>query len=151
VYSTRHLRVHGPLGVLISVERAITELVYRSLAAPLVVCYACAGGGKVAQSRDRLPPMKGWVDRTPMPLVRLIGALELAGAAGLILPPLTGIVPVPAVAAAIGLTLIQIGGIVRGRADPAAADRDRAGAGRGRRDRSHPDPGRRHRRAPVQG
>jgi hypothetical protein len=112
VYSTRHLRVHGPLGVLISVERAITELVYRSLAAPLVVCYACAGGGKVAQSRDRLPPMKGWVDRTPMPLVRLIGALELAGAAGLILPLLTRIVPVPAVAAAIGLTLIQVGGIV---------------------------------------
>jgi hypothetical protein len=37
--------------------------------------------------------------------------LEVLGAAGLILPPLTGIAPVLAVAAAIGLVLIQIGGI----------------------------------------
>ncbi|HTF07611.1 MAG TPA: DoxX family protein [Asanoa sp.] len=34
------------------------------------------------------------------------------GAAGLILPPLTGIAPALAVAAAIGLALIQVGGIV---------------------------------------
>ena len=47
-----------------------------------------------------------------MPLVRTIGVLEILGAAGLILPPLTGIAPWLAIAAAIGLVLIQAGGIV---------------------------------------
>lgn len=46
-----------------------------------------------------------------MPVVRLIGTLEVLGAAGLILPPLTGIAPWLAVAAATGLLLIQVGGI----------------------------------------
>ena len=53
--------------------------------------------------------MMGWVDVTPMPLIRTIGLLELLGAIGLILPPFTGIVPGVAIAAAIGLVLIQIG------------------------------------------
>ncbi|MFI2297735.1 DoxX family protein [Actinacidiphila glaucinigra] len=78
----------------------------------LAVFYLYAGGKKVAQSRERLQPMMGWVDRVPMPLVRFIGTAEVLGAAGLILPPLTGIAPWLAVAAAIGLALIQVGGIV---------------------------------------
>jgi hypothetical protein len=65
----------------------------------------------VAQSRERLLPMMGWVDRVPMPLVRTIGTLEILGAIGLILAPLTGIAPWLAVAAAVGLALIQVGGI----------------------------------------
>jgi hypothetical protein len=88
------------------------EIAYWVLAVLLAVFYAYAGGRKVVESREALQPMMGWVDRTPMPLVRVIGALELAGAAGLILPPLTGILPVLAVFAAAGLTLIQVGGIV---------------------------------------
>jgi hypothetical protein len=55
--------------------------------------------------------MMGWVDRTPMPLVRTVGVLEILGAAGLILPPLTGIAPWLAIAASIGLVLIQVGAI----------------------------------------
>ena len=55
--------------------------------------------------------MMGWVDTVPMPLVKTIGVLEVLGAAGLILPPLTGIAPWLAIAAAIGLVLIQIGAI----------------------------------------
>jgi phage-related minor tail protein len=47
-----------------------------------------------------------------MPLVRTIGVLEVLGAIGLILPPLTGIAVWLAIAAAVGLVLIQVGGIV---------------------------------------
>jgi hypothetical protein len=46
-----------------------------------------------------------------LPLVKTIGVLEILGAAGLILPPLTGIAPGLAIAAATGLALIQVGGI----------------------------------------
>src|SRR5688572_6195878 len=86
------------------------ELAYWIIAALLAVFYLYAGGKKVTQSREQLQPMMGWVDRVPMPLIKTIGALEILGAAGLVLPPLTGIAPWLAVAAAIGLALIQVGG-----------------------------------------
>jgi hypothetical protein len=88
------------------------ELAYWILAALLAVFYLYAGGKKIIQSREQLQPMMGWVDSTPMPLVRTIGVLEVLGAAGLVLPPLTGIAPWLAIAAAIGLVLIQAGAIV---------------------------------------
>jgi hypothetical protein len=53
--------------------------------------------------------MMGWVDIMPLQLLRTIGLLEVLGAVGLILPPLTGVAPGTALAAAIGLALIQIG------------------------------------------
>src|SRR5688500_4792917 len=93
-------------------EGPFMELAYWIVAALLALFYLYAGGKKVVQSRERLEPMMGWVDRVPMPLVRTIGVLEVLGAVGLILPPLTGIAPWLAVAAAIGLVLIQVGGIV---------------------------------------
>jgi uncharacterized membrane protein YphA (DoxX/SURF4 family) len=97
------------------------RIAYWIVAALLAVFYLYAGGRKVAESRERLLPMMGWVDRMPMPMVRLIGTLEVLGALGLILPPLTGIVAALAFVAAIGLALIQVGGIAvhlsRGEAD----------------------------------
>ncbi|MEV6302991.1 DoxX family protein [Actinoplanes sp. NPDC051861] len=87
-------------------------LAYWILAVLLAVFYLYAGGRKVVQSQERLRPMMGWVDQIPMPLVRVIGVLEVLGAAGLILPPLTGTAEWLAVAAATGLVLIQVGGIV---------------------------------------
>ncbi|MGW7611153.1 DoxX family protein [Streptomyces sp. NPDC054766] len=87
------------------------DVAYWIVAALLTAFYLYAGGIKILQSQERLQPMMGWVDRVPMPVVRLIGTLEVLGAAGLILPPLTGIAPWLAVAAATGLVLIQVGGI----------------------------------------
>jgi hypothetical protein len=87
------------------------ELAYWIVAGLLAVFYLYAGGKKAAQSQEQLRPMMAWVDQIPMKLVRIIGVLEILGAAGLILPPLTGIAPWLAIAAAIGLVLIQVGGI----------------------------------------
>ncbi|HEV7710773.1 MAG TPA: DoxX family protein [Asanoa sp.] len=87
------------------------EPAYWIIATLLAVFFLYAGGKKVVQSQEQLRPMMGWVDRIPMPLVRTIGVLEVLGAAGLILPPLTGVAPGLAVAAAVGLVAIQIGAI----------------------------------------
>lgn len=87
------------------------EIAFWIVAGLLAVFYLYAGGKKVAQSQEQLQPMMGWVDRVPMPLVRTIGVLEVLGAFGLVLPPLTGIAPWLTIAAAIGLVLIQVGGI----------------------------------------
>ncbi|MEU0132499.1 DoxX family protein [Streptomyces sp. NPDC006296] len=86
------------------------QLAYWIVAGLLALFYVYSGGIKVLWSRDRLRPMMGWVDRTPMPLARAIGGIEVLGALGLVLPPLTGIAVGLAVAAAIGLVLVQIGG-----------------------------------------
>ncbi|WP_027346763.1 DoxX family protein [Hamadaea tsunoensis] len=88
------------------------KIAYWIVAALLALFYLYAGGKKVAQTKEQLQPMMGWVDTVPMPLVRLIGSMEVLGAIGLILPPLTGIAPVLALVAAAGLVVIQIGGII---------------------------------------
>ncbi|MFB7781173.1 DoxX family protein [Streptomyces vinaceus] len=80
---------------------------------PLALFYVYAGTLKVIRSRDQLRPMMAWVDRVPLPALRALGTVEILGAAGLVLPPLTGIaLPLaPAPAAAGGLVLLQAGAI----------------------------------------
>jgi len=85
------------------------RVAYWIVAGLLALFYLYAGGIKVARSKDQLRPMMGWVDSVPLRLVRAIGVLEVLGALGLILPPLTGIAPALALAAATGLALIQVG------------------------------------------
>ncbi|MFE9609134.1 DoxX family protein [Streptomyces sp. NPDC006012] len=87
------------------------HVAYWIIAALLAVFYGFAGSKKLLESQERLRPMMGWVDQIPMPFVRVLGALEILGALGLLLPPLTGIAVVLAVAAAVGLALVQIGGM----------------------------------------
>jgi hypothetical protein len=81
---------------------------YWVVAGLLALFYLYGGGVKIIQSKERLQPMMQWVDTTPMRVVRGIGTIEVLGAAGLILPPLTGIAPVTALAAAIGFVVLQI-------------------------------------------
>lgn len=81
---------------------------YWIVAGLLGLFYLYAGGKKVAQSKEQLAPMMGWVDTVPMPVVRLIGGAEILGVAGLILPPATGIMPALAIAAATGFAVLQV-------------------------------------------
>ncbi|MEU6170638.1 DoxX family protein [Streptantibioticus parmotrematis] len=87
------------------------NIAYWIVASLLALFYAYAGTLKVTRTRDQLRPMMAWVDRVPLPAVRTLGAVEILGAAGLTLPPLTGIAPALAPAAAIGFVLLQIGAI----------------------------------------
>lgn len=81
---------------------------YWIIAGLLALLYLFSGGSKVARSRAQLQPMMNWVDDMPMAAVRAIGVAEILGALGLILPPLTGMAPALALAAAIGLLVLQI-------------------------------------------
>lgn len=85
------------------------EIAYWVVAGLLALFYAYAGGKKLTQSQEELVSMMGWAGTTvPMPVVRLIGLVEILGAAGLVLPPLVGIATWLAVAAAAGLVLLQV-------------------------------------------
>jgi uncharacterized membrane protein len=85
---------------------------YWIVASLLALMYLYSGGTKVLRSRQQLQPLMGWVETTPMAAVRTIGVLEVAGAVGLIVPPLTGVLPWLAIAAASGLVLVQVGAFV---------------------------------------
>lgn len=87
------------------------NIAYWIVAGLLALFYFYAGTLKVIRSRDQLRPMMAWVDRIPVPALRALGAVEILGATGLVLPPLTGIAPWLAPAAAIGFVLLQIGAI----------------------------------------
>jgi hypothetical protein len=84
------------------------EIAYWILAGLLAAFYLFAGGRKVSQGKEQLAPMMGWVDTIPMSVVRLIGVLEILGAVGLILPPLTGVAPVLALLSAAGFLVLQV-------------------------------------------
>jgi hypothetical protein len=90
-------------------EAGAVHVIYWIGAGLLALFYLYAGGVKMARSREQLRPMMAWVDSTPMPAVRAIGLVEVLGAIGLILPPLTGIAPWLALVAAIGFVVLQIG------------------------------------------
>lgn len=84
------------------------KIAYWIIAGLLALLYLYSGWKKAAQSREQLAPMMKWVDTMPLWQVRAIGAIEILGACGLILPPLTGIVPVLAVVAAAGFAILQV-------------------------------------------
>ena len=83
-------------------------IAYWIIAGLLALVYLAAGAMKVLRNREQLIAAgQGWVEGANTGVVKLVGALEVAGALGLILPPLTGIAPSLAPMAALGLVLIQ--------------------------------------------
>lgn len=84
------------------------SVVYWVAAGLLAVFYLYAGGLKLLRPRMQLEPMMRWVRNAPMAGVRVLGAVEILGALGLVLPPLSGIAPALALAAAVGLLVLQV-------------------------------------------
>ena len=78
----------------------------------VALLYLMAGGRKLVTAQDKLPATFPFVETTGVPLLRVIGALEVLGAIGVIVPAATGIAPILTPIAAVGLALIQVGAIV---------------------------------------
>lgn len=74
----------------------------------LAVMFAMAGLMKTTQPKEKLIPKLPWVKDFSIGTVRFIGASELLGAIGIIIPYLTGIVPILTPLAAIGLVFIMV-------------------------------------------
>ncbi len=82
----------------------------------LAAIFLMAGLVKVTQPRERLVTQMGWVDDYSDGNLRLIGTLEILGAIGLVLPALTGILPILTPLAALGLAATMVGaGIIHWR------------------------------------
>lgn len=75
--------------------------------------YFGLGSMKLISSRAKMleNPQAAWASDFTEPQIKLIGLAEVAGAAGLILPPALGVATWLHVPAAIGLILLMIGAI----------------------------------------
>ena len=78
----------------------------------LALVFLMAGLMKVTRPREVLAENMAWVEDFSQSQLRMIGALEILGALGLILPAVTGVLPRLAALAAVGLSLTMIGAIV---------------------------------------
>jgi uncharacterized membrane protein len=74
----------------------------------LATGFALSGAMKYARSRTQLQDSYPWVEDFSDPSVKLIGAAELLGAIGLLVPPLLDIAPWLAALAATSLALMML-------------------------------------------
>ena len=75
--------------------------------------FLAAGAMKIARPKAKIVESgMGWAADMSSGAVKAIGALEVIGAIGLILPIATGIVPVLTPIAAVGLAIIMVGAVV---------------------------------------
>ena len=84
------------------------EIALWIVASIVALFYVMAGGMKTFNTA-KFSESAPWAQRMGVPLVRVVGILELLGAVGIVLPQLTGIgAPLLTIAAAGCLALVQI-------------------------------------------
>lgn len=82
----------------------------------LALAFLGAGTMKVVRTREQLAASGlAWTEDFSAGMVKTIGVLEILGALGLILPAVTGILPVLVPLSALGLALTMIGAIITHR------------------------------------
>lgn len=78
----------------------------------LAAMFLLAGLMKIAMPKEKLVTTMEWARPLPEGQVKAIGAVELLGAIGLILPRATGIAPVLTPLAAVGLAIVMAGATI---------------------------------------
>ncbi len=81
----------------------------------VLAAIAAIGAGimKLVRSKEQLKASGlNWVDDFPAGFVKFIAAVEVIGGLGLVLPLATGIAPVLAPIAAVGLVIVWVGAVV---------------------------------------
>ena len=84
------------------------------IAGLLAAAFLLAGASKLFIPQEKLAkaPGGGWVLEFSAGFVKALGAVEILGAVGLILPALLDIVPILVPLAAVGLALIMVGAAI---------------------------------------
>ncbi len=82
------------------------------IASVLAVAFLGAGLTKILQPKEKLSSTMAWTQDFSQPMIRLIGALEVLAAIGLILPALLDIAPILVPLAATGLVLLMAGAAI---------------------------------------
>ena len=79
----------------------------------LALAFTGAAAMKLSQSKEKLAAAgMAWTEDYSAGAVKMIGAVELLAAIGLILPAITGIAPILIPLAASGLVIVMVGAII---------------------------------------
>ncbi len=78
----------------------------------LAIAFLLSGSMKAFRPKADMEKNMAWVNDFSQTNLRLIGILEVLGALGLILPAVTGILPILTPLAASGLALIMVGAMI---------------------------------------
>lgn len=82
----------------------------------LAVAYVGSGGLKMILGKERIRAVGGasaaWTDDVRPTTIKVIGALEVLGGLGLVLPALLGIAPNLVPVAALGLVMVMVGAAI---------------------------------------
>ncbi len=78
----------------------------------LAAFFLLAGAMKVTQPKEKVAEQLDWAADAAEGSIRVIGALEILAAVGLIVPPLVGIAPIMTPIAAVGLALLMVGAVI---------------------------------------
>jgi hypothetical protein len=78
----------------------------------LAFAFLASGVVKIVQPRKELAPKMPYVEDFSDGAIKAIGAVEVLGAIGVILPAATGIAPILTPIAATGLALVMVGAII---------------------------------------
>src|SRR5689334_21350829 len=92
----------GGVSPLVREEIAVNVVVW-IVQVVLALLFAFVGLGKLARPKEDLRERMGWVDDFSQGTIRLIGAAEVLGALGLVLPAATGVATWLTPTAAVGL------------------------------------------------
>jgi uncharacterized membrane protein len=95
----------------------------------LATAYFLGGAGKLIMPKERIAgfgPSAAWTEDWSAGAVKAIGAVEVLGGLGLVLPALLGVAPVLVPVAGVGLVLVMVGAAVvrfrRGEVELMAVD-----------------------------
>ncbi|WP_062069510.1 DoxX family protein [Demequina sediminicola] len=88
------------------------EIAYWIVGGLLALVFLAAGMNKIVKSEEDLRSSGILPERRSLPQQRTIGALEVLGAIGLIVPPLTSIAVILAPIAAVALTVLMVVAVV---------------------------------------
>ncbi len=83
------------------------------IAGLLAAAFLAAGAMKLTKTKQQIVESgMAWAEDFSPTMLKTIGALEVLGALGLVVPPLVGVLPVLAPLAALGLALLMISAAV---------------------------------------
>jgi hypothetical protein len=78
----------------------------------LALAFLAAGGMKLSQPKEKLEKQMTWTRTASPGTVKAVGAIEVLGALGMVLPWATGIAKVLTPLAAVGLAIVMVGALV---------------------------------------
>ncbi len=104
----------GPGRAEVTERDQLMNLALWIIASLLAGVFLVAGANKLLLSQERLAkaPGGGWVNDFSPGFLKALGALEILGAVGLILPAALGIAPILAPLAAVGLAAVMVGAAI---------------------------------------